>query len=188
MTDSDAPIDDAEALELAGIDPERVAELPIAELREGRDHAVETETGLSYLRRLVQGPLDLVRRELERRASGEHADIATLVEDLPSVLAETSAHSAGGRLPRTLEPGEIDPELAAELDGLIRGGTRIAELPDAGDAELVDLAKDLDVLERKVSRKRRALHRTIDLLNGELARRYSTGEVTVESALADPAE
>ena len=36
-----------------------------------------------------------------------------------------------------------------------------------------------------MSRKRRLLHRTIDLLNAELARRYGSGELTPEGALAD---
>jgi hypothetical protein len=36
-----------------------------------------------------------------------------------------------------------------------------------------------------VSLKRRLLHRTIDLLNAELARRYGSGELTPEGALAE---
>ena len=188
MTDHDAPIDDDEALRLAGVDPAQLGEMPLRELREVRDRTVETETGLSYLRRLVQGPLDLVRRELEHRASGQRADVSALVEGLPSVLAEHTTSTGGGRLPRTLEPSEIDPVLAGELEALTRGGTRIAELPDADDEELVALAADLDQLERRVSLQRRALHRTIDLLNGELARRYRTGEATVEGALSDRAD
>lgn len=169
----------------------RTADLPgvdLPELRRLRDAAVETETGLSYLRRLVQGPLDLVRRELDERAAGRRSDVADLVEQLPGVLTEHVGGGASGRLPRTLEPTEIDPELAAELQRLTGGGARIAEVPASADDELVALANELDALERQVSQRRRRLHRTIDVLNGELARRYRSGEATVEGALSVPGD
>jgi hypothetical protein len=184
MSDNDATVDEGTALQVVGLAPDQLVALPLADLRHARDSAVETETGLSYLRRLVQAPLDMVRGELERRAAGEPSDLATLVDDLPRILSEHSG-SGGGRIPHTLQPTEIDPELAAELDTVTEGGMRIAMLPTASDDELVQMAGSLDSLERRVSRKRRLLHRTIDLLNAELARRYGSGELTPEGALAD---
>lgn len=171
-----------------GPSEDELAALDLGELRTRRDEAVADENGLSYLRRLVQGPLDLVRVELERRAGGEHRDLAELVEDLPGVLAESARGGGGGRLPRDVDPDRVDPELGAELDRITRGGSRTAAVDAAGDDELVAYAAELDALEREVSGRRRALHRTIDQLNGELARRYRSGEATVESALASPAE
>lgn len=184
MSDNDAPIDDRSALQVAGLSPDGLDAVALPELRHARDAAVETETGLSYLRRLVQAPLDMVRGELERRAAGQTSDLASLVEDLPRILSE-HAGSGGGRMPHTLEPTEIDAELSVELDSVTQGGMRIAMLPTASDDELVEMAGSLDSLERRVSRKRRLLHRTIDLLNAELARRYGSGELTPEGALAD---
>ncbi|MCD9625362.1 hypothetical protein [Rhabdothermincola salaria] len=185
----DTPTPDGDsALELDGIGAEDLPALSLVELRQRRDAAVGTETGLSYLRRLVQGPLDLVRGELESRAGGERRDLAGLVEGLGEVLSESGRGTAGGRIPMALEPSEIDPELAAELQRVTRGGTRTAEVAAAADDELVAFAAELDTLERQVSARRRRLHRTIDVLNGELARRYRSGEATVESALSSPAE
>jgi hypothetical protein len=181
-TTPDRGSDDAD-LELVGLTTAELPGLALADLRSRRDEAIEAETGLSYLRRLVQGPLDLVRHELDRRAAGEHGDVAQLVEDLPEVLAE-SGRGSGGRLPRTLEPTEIDPELAAQLDRLTKGGSVIAELPAHSDDQLVALAAELDALERTVSARRRRLHRTIDALNGELAGRYRSGAATVEGTLS----
>ncbi len=178
------PPDDAE-LELPGLRAADLPDLPIDDLRARRDQAVATETGISYLRRLVQGPLDLVRRELDRRAQGQRADLSTLVEELPEILAEHGRAGGTSRLPLTLEPSEVDPELAGELDRLTRGGTLIAGLPDDSDEELVGLASGLDALERKISIRRRRLHRTIDVLNGELARRYRSGDTTVEDTLSN---
>ena len=187
MSDNDAPIDDRSALEVVGLSPDGIGAVDLAALRAARDGAVETETGLSYLRRLVQAPLDMVRGELERRAAGQTSDLASLVEDLPRILSE-HAGGGGGRLPHTLEPNEVDPALKAELDAVTDGGMKIAMLPTASDDELVDLAGQLDTLERRVSRRRRLLHRTIDLLNAELARRYGSGEVTPEGALAEASD
>ena len=184
MSDNDATIDDRSALQVAGLSPDGLDAVGLPALRRARDGAVETETGLSYLRRLVQAPLDMVRGELERRAAGETSDLASLVDDLPRILSEHSGPGAG-RMPQTLEPTEVDPELAAELEAVTQGGMRIAMLPTASDDELVELAGALDELERRVSLKRRLLHRTIDLLNAELARRYGSGELTPEGALAD---
>lgn len=184
MSDNDAPIDDTTALEVVGLTPEGLPGVEPDALREARDEAVSIETGLSFLRRMVQTPLDLVRRDLELRANGEASDLASLVEDLPRLLSEHSG-PGGGRQPQTLEPTQVDPELSAELDRLTEGGMRVALLPSSSDDELVELAAGLDDLERRVSRRRRVLHRTIDLVNAELARRYGTGEVTVDGALAE---
>ena len=175
-------------LELDGVDVDDLASLSLADLRGRRDAIVSTETGLSYLRRLVQGPLDLVRGELESRAAGERRDLADLVDGLGDVLAESGRGTAGGRIPMRLEPGEIDAEMAAELQRVTEGGSRTAGVATADDDELVAFAAELDALERQVSAQRRRLHRTIDVLNGELARRYRSGEATVESAFASPAE
>ncbi|MCU0309815.1 MAG: hypothetical protein MUE36_02585 [Acidimicrobiales bacterium] len=165
-----------------------LAGLDLGELRARRDDAVTTETGLSYLRRLVQGPLDLVRAELEHRAAGDERDLATLVEQLPEVLTETGRGGAGGRLPRSLEPSSVDPEMAAELDRLTQGGALVAELPSATNDALVALAGELDALERRVSDRRQQLHREIDALNGELAERYRSGAATVDGALSSRPE
>jgi hypothetical protein len=191
MSEND-PIDDTSALEVVGLTPEGLPGVDQDALHAARDEAVAIETGLSFLRRKVQTPLDLVRSELERRANGQPSDLAALVDDLPRLLSEHTAPAAGagpatGRQPQTLEPTQVDPELSAELDLLTDGGMKVALLPSSNDEQLVEMAGDLDTLERKVSRRRRLLHRTIDLLNGELAHRYGSGEITVDSALADSA-
>jgi hypothetical protein len=155
---------------------------PIDEVRSLRAQCIDVETGLSYLRRMVQGPLDIVQREQNRRSSGTESDLATLVDELPDLLAEHTRSSGVGRLPQTLEPTTVDPALAAELDGLVGGG-RIATVPDMSDADLDALAAGLAAFERKVSEQRHAYFERIDALQAELTRRYRTGEATVESLL-----
>lgn len=167
------------------LDPSLLSDLasrPIGDVRSLRADCVQVETGLSYLRRMVQGPLDIVHREQARRAVGADGDLSTLVDELPGVLAEHTRGSGVGRLPQTLEPTEVDPELQAELDQLIGGG-RIGTVTDMSDADLEQLAEQLTAFERKVSEQRRAYFDRIDALQAELTRRYKTGEATVESLL-----
>jgi hypothetical protein len=173
MTDA-APPEPADASDLA--------DLPIDDLRALRTVCVDDETGLSYLRRMVQGPLDIVRGEITRRDAGGGSDLAGLVGDLPSLLADGTRAGDGGRLPHGLEPTRIDPGLQAELSSLL-GEADIASVTELDDDQLAEVARDLAAFERKVSERRRALHRLIDAYQAELTRRYRTGEASVESLL-----
>jgi hypothetical protein len=157
--------------------------VPIEELRRLRAEHAAVETGLSYLRRMVQGPLDIVRREQARRAGGEReTGLSELVEELPGILADGPRGAGLGRLPQTLEPTEIDPALQAELDALVGDG-RVAAVTTMDDEELAALARALAEFEARVSARRRAFHERLDALQAELARRYRTGEASVESLL-----
>ncbi len=77
---------------------------PIDEMRTMRTECLDVETGLSYLRRMVQGPLDIVNRELVRREVGGRADRATLIDELPGILADGPRPPGMGRLSQQLEP------------------------------------------------------------------------------------
>ena len=66
---------------------------PMTEVRQLRRQAEQEEVNLSYTRRLLQGRLDIVRRELQRRA--EH-DGRSLVDLLPEILAEKGRGPAHG--------------------------------------------------------------------------------------------
>lgn len=157
---------------------------PIEEIRSLRAECVAVETGLSYLRRMVQGPLDITLHEQARRREGGEvgqADLESMIDELPDVLADGPRSPGVGRLPQTLEPTEVDAELQAELDDLLGG--RITSVPEMPDHELDALVDQLQRFERKVSEQRRAFFDRIDALQAELTRRYRTGEASVESLL-----
>jgi hypothetical protein len=155
---------------------------PIDEIRAMRAECVDVETGLSYLRRMVQAPLDIVHHEQSRRVSGGEADLSTVVDDLAEVLADGSRPGGVGRLPQTLEPTVVDAELEADLGALLGDG-KLAAITTMSDVELAELSDALQEIERRVSARRRAFHTRIDALQAELTRRYQTGEATVESLL-----
>ncbi|MEI7593817.1 MAG: hypothetical protein WCK41_11420 [Actinomycetes bacterium] len=168
------------------LDPDYLANLEgrsMDEIRAMRDECVDVETGLSYLRRMVQGPLDIVKSELQRRAiGGESADRATLIGDLPAILADGPRTPGNGRLLDTIGPTHLDPALSAELDIIVGHGV-IASLSTLDDDALSALQRSLSDFEMRVSELRRGSFERIDVLQAELIRRYRTGEATVDGLL-----
>jgi hypothetical protein len=152
--------------ELAARDPD--------EVRAMRAEAQRVEAKLSYVRRLVQGRLDIVSAELARRAEGAAPDdLSTLVERLPEILADRSRAPGPGRLPTNLVPPDDGDDLTGELDRI----SNLASLPDLSAEELEGVSERLKTLERQVSARRRAMFGVIDSLQAELASRYEHGDV-----------
>jgi hypothetical protein len=147
-----------------------LAVLDAGELRARRAESQDVEAKLSYLRRLVQGRLDIVRAQLDRRAGGAGGDLSDLVEQLPQILADRSRAPGPGRMPTNLAPPE-DDDLTAELDA-ISGPNGLGSLPDLSEEELRAVVSRLADLERRVSTQRRAVFDVIDTLQAEITRRY----------------
>jgi len=167
------------------LDPGYLGDLParsIEEIRSMRAECQDVETGLSYLRRVVQGRLDIVDAELtRRREGGAPGDLASLIDQLPAILADHLRAPGTGRLPSTLGAGTIDPELEAEIDAIVES---LDDLAAVTDDQLVDARERLSQLEHDISARRRSLFDRIDALQAELTRRYRTGEASVESLLS----
>ena len=134
---------------------------------------------MSFLRRLVQGHLDIVRFEQERRAAGQPADLAALVAGLPRLLSDQLGDRTG-RLPGWLAPS--DPAVTDELDAIC-DASRLAHLPELDEGELAELARDLSALEQEVSARRRFVFARLDALAAEVTRRYRTGAASVDALL-----
>jgi hypothetical protein len=168
------------------LDPEYLGDLSARSMNDVRAMRAEcqsVETGLSYLRRLVQGRLDIVGVERQRRRDGgEPAELASLVEQLPEILAANTRAPGVGRLPQLLAPGELDADLEQRLESIVAGHD-IDSLPELADEQLGQLHDELEAFEREVSAFRRQLFDRIDALQGEITRRYRTGEASVESLL-----
>ena len=167
------------------LDPEYLGDVtsrPIEEIRAMRAECRAIEDKVSYLRRLVQGRLDIVAADRQRRAEGRApGDLSPLVDRLPEILSD-KVHAPGpGRLPSSVMPPD-DDDLTAELDAVAAPGALDA-LPDLSDDELAALADRLQAFERQVSERRKGLFDRIDALQAELTRRYKTGEASVTSVL-----
>jgi hypothetical protein len=168
------------------LDPSYLDDLParsMDEIRAMRAESQQVETGLSLLRRLVQGRLDIVGVELTRRAEGgDPGDLPDLIARLPEVLADRTHAPGVGRLPQVMAPGELPPGLQDELDSIV-GAAELSELQGIDAEQLAAIADRLAVFEQKVSAQRRALFERIDALQAEITRRYRTGEASVDTLL-----
>lgn len=158
--------------------------LDIGEVRARRNSCKDVETGLSYLRRLVQGRLDVVAAERSRREAGDDGgDLDELITRLPELLAGSTRTPGTGRLPESFGTGAVDPALNDELDEIMSHG-RLTDPGQLSDAELAAAHDELTEFEGKVSGLRRSLFGRIDALEAELTRRYRTGEASVDSLLS----
>ena len=159
------------------------AQLTVGELRERRNAVQSTEQTLSYLRRLVQGRLDIVLDERQRRADGAASrDLSALVDDLPNILADHGAAGGRGALPDVTLPSADVDEFLHGLDHIL-GADKLGRLNELGDADLGAAADALSGLEQRVSQHRRNLHNAIDSFQEEIVRRYKTGEASVDVLL-----
>ena len=153
------------------------------DVRAMRGECQAVETGLSYLRRLVQGRLDIVGVELQRRRDGgAPGDLSTLVSRLPEILSEHTRSPGVGRLPQTMAPGEIDADLEQRLNAIVEGHD-VESLPGLADDAILALHDALEAFEHEVSARRRDVFDRIDALQAEITRRYRTGEASVETLL-----
>lgn len=157
---------------------------PIEHIRAMRAECRAVEDKVSYLRRMVQGRLDIVAADLRRRSEGgSPADLSSLVDQLPDILGSESRAAGPGRLPSGLVSVD-DDDLTADLD-VVAGPGVLDALPELTDEAVADLARRIGDLEREVSSRRKGLFSRIDALQAELARRYRTGEANVGTVLGD---
>jgi hypothetical protein len=156
-----------------------VESAPTPELRRRRDECRELEAELSYSRRLLQGKMDILRHELNRRSSGGEAGLEELISRLPSILADERGRAGQHRLLSEALPANAG-RFRREAERLAAGVTEIDTISVESLSEMVD---ELAAAERRVSQQRRAAQEMIDSLNAELVRRYKEGEEDPSSLL-----
>jgi len=166
---------------------DNLADRDMDELRAVRSRCQSLENSLSYVRRLIQGRVDIVGGELQRRRDGGDAgDTSELIGRLPDILSEGSRVQGGPgavRPPHSLAP---DPDVTAQLEAKLDA---ILAAEDLGDVSSIDEGAlnngltQLNGLEDEVSDSRRRLHTVIDTVQAEVTRRYTTGEATIEGLL-----
>ena len=167
------------------LDPEFVADIEaidLDDLRQRRSTCDDLDSELSSYRRLLHARMDLLAFELRRR-SGE--ETRTLIEALPDILSdgaeEGPSHFA---VPKTLpvDPPDVPMEGRRPIDRVL-GDDFLTHLPDIEDSELESIQLMLSDTERKVSEQRRSVYEVLEILTGEIARRYRDGIVSVSELL-----
>ncbi|MBA0053826.1 ABC transporter substrate-binding protein [Streptomyces sp. AJS327] len=151
--------------------------LSLPELRSMRRFAQQQEADLSYVRRLLQGRIDILRAELELRT----VPGSRLLELLPKILADgPSRHRSSARhvtlgTPRSAECRELADAMLSEVE--------LSDLAARTDSELYEAMRHLVRCERQVSQHRHSLQRTADGCGKEIAHRYRAGEAQVDDLL-----
>ncbi|WP_328748433.1 aerial mycelium formation protein [Streptomyces sp. NBC_00285] len=160
--------------------------LSLPELRTLRRDAQRDEADLSYVRRLLQGRIDILRAELAHRspsAAGafEDAGEGSVFERLPEILTDAPArHRSSARHVTLGTPySEKYRLLAAEMLAEVE----LSDLDARTDLELNTAMGRLVRYEQQVSGRRQRLQRTADECSGEITRRYREGEAQVEDLL-----
>ncbi|KAB8167003.1 ABC transporter substrate-binding protein [Streptomyces sp. 3MP-14] len=157
---------------------ERLRAMSLAQLRELRRSAQREEADLSFVRRLLQGRIDILQAEARRRGGQD----AGLLDQLPHILADgPSRHRSSARHVTLATPASeryrrLAEEVLAEVE--------LSDLSALDDGELTTALARLAQCEERVSRHRQELHRTADGCGAEIARRYREGEVRVDDLLS----
>ena len=152
--------------------------LGLPELRALRRSAQQEEADLSYLRRLLQGRIDILRAEQSRRTAEEH----TVLDRLPEILADlpsrvrSSARHVTLHTPHTEECRRLAEEMLGDVE--------LSDLEARTEDELHAAMGRLVRHERQISRRRRRLQATVDGCSSEIARRYREGEARVDDLLS----
>lgn len=166
-----------------------LAALLLRELRELRRNAQQNEADLSYVRRLLQGRIDILRAEVARRRDpaapgglegpGPEGPVVNrlseILTDGPARHRSSARHVTLGT-PHSAEYGLLATEMLAEVE--------LSDLDARTDDELHTAMGRLVRYEQQVSRRRQHLQRTADDCSAEIARRYREGEAQVDDLLA----
>ncbi|MEU7013104.1 ABC transporter substrate-binding protein [Streptomyces sp. NPDC046385] len=155
--------------------------LRLPELRALRRDAQGDEADLSYVRRMLQGRIDILRAELARRSDPEAPVLDRLSEILADAPARRGTVARSARhvtlsTPRSEEYRRLAAEMLSEVE--------LSDLSARTDAELHTAMGRLAGYEQQVSRRRFELQRTADDCSAEIARRYREGEAQVDDLLA----
>ena len=156
--------------------------LDFDELRRRRREAEQEEADLSYVRRMLQGRMDILRAELLRRAGGRGSE-QNVVDHLSEILSEPSRSTHGSGRFLTVEPSRVDEHRRAVEQVIADLG--ISDVEGHSDDEVREALARVEEFERSVSEDRRAVQQVMDALTAEVTRRYRTGAASVEDLLAE---
>jgi hypothetical protein len=133
---------------------------------------------------MVQGRIDIVRAELNRREGGRTAGAQPGRRASPGILAdEPRAPARGLGRHTTVEPSRADSHrryveaLVADVD--------LSDVSIRSSDELAHSMRTLSEEEQKLSTKRRAVQVVMDACSAEITRRYRDGEADVATLLGD---
>ena len=160
-----------------------VGTIPLPELRKKREDAEQEEVDVSYVRRLIQGRIDILRAELAHRTGDARG---SLLAELPQILGDTGPRTAPRGMGRhsTVEPSRAD-EHRRYVEALV-ADVDLSDVSGMSEEELRNALAAFEREEHDLSEKRRKLFGVVDACSAEITRRYRDGEADVSDLLTGP--
>ena len=162
---------------------EGLADKSTEDVRAMRDEANEVENELSFERRLCQARIDILSAELDHRAGKVSGD---LISRLPQILADEARADTPSGLPQ--RPPDFSLPKTTEIPRRrveeIVGEGALSRLMQMPEEEIRSSLEALAEHERNLSALRKKVHEVLDLLQGEMIKRYSSGEADTSSLLS----
>lgn len=168
------------------LDPSFVSDLvsiSIEDLRVRRAECEESEAELSYFRRLLQGKLDILKHEVERRVGGGDPGMEALISNLAFILADGPGSGSRGQHQDVSSPTNSKLQ-RREVERLVSEAA-LSSIDDISPLALTEIIERLTEAETKTSDNRRRIQNILDKLLAELVRRYRDGSENIEELLAN---
>lgn len=156
------------------------------ELRDRLTDAEQEEADLSFNRRMLQGRIDLLVAEQDRRVAdtgrgpelGTRSD-ADIVAALAAVLADDRPETPVSRVRHSRgEPSRVG-EHRRDVEVAV-ADVRVSDPDSLDDAALAEVLAWLRALERRVSDNRREVLAVVDELSTEVADRVAAGAMSAD--------
>jgi hypothetical protein len=157
-----------------------LAGLDVDEVRGRRAEADQEETDLSFMRRMLQGRMDLLVAEQRRRAAGE--ELPPLVDRLTAALASDGPRVTTG----SGRHQEMDPSRLGEYRRTperLAGTIAFSDPSSLSDEAIVAALARLRTQEEETSELRRRVQAVADTLHAELGRRVAEGTVAAQDLI-----
>lgn len=144
-----------------------VTALPIDDLRERREDCLAEREFLSYLRRLLQGRLEILRDEQERRASGAGPDERPIEERLAAIFAQETSQGSSRGEHLVVELPEAEMTNARRRLEVVMSEAAFSDPGAMSDDALASVISSLEAEEREVSDLRRIVMDLHDVFRDE---------------------
>jgi hypothetical protein len=138
------------------------------ELRAKREDAEQEEVDLSYVRRLIQGRIDIAEAERRRRASGSEGSI---LDQLVDILTDDNASTTGSGRHLDVEPSRV-AEHRRVVERVV-SDARISDVSALTDDQLEGALRVLREHEEHASGLRRDVQTVVDTLSDAIGRRMA---------------
>jgi hypothetical protein len=149
-----------------------------------RDEALAEETEQSYVRKLVQGRLDLLRRERDRRAGrvDDTLDPAAVHDDshLARTLARVLAHAVAHDHPAAVSEAAVDVREWRRAAERAVTDVRVSDFGHLDDVTLGSIVTRLSGFEREISESRHRVQSALDAIIAEVTSRVETGALSTD--------